>query len=57
MLQMSSELLSEDYVHESLEQYLEVEQPRAMLKIVEVELQSAQHLLYRVSVAIVERSV
>ena len=52
-----SEFLTERYIQEGLHQYLEIEQPRAMLQIEQVVTQAAEHLIDRVRIPIVERGV
>ena len=51
------ELLSEDDVAESLQQYLGIKPPRPMLQIVKVEFQASQHLLHRIRIAIIEGGI
>ena len=53
----SLELLSEHDVAEGLGEDLGIKPPGTVLQIVEVELQSSQHLLHGVGVAVVERGV
>ena len=54
---MSSEFLAEHDVAESLGKNLGIKPPGAMFQVVEVEVESAQHLLHGVSIAIVERGI
>ena len=51
------EFLPERYVQESLHQYLEIEPPRAVLQIEQVVTQTADHLLQRIRIAVVERGI
>ena len=54
---MGLKFLTERYIQEGLHQYLEIEQPRAMLQIEQVVTQAAEHLIDRVRIPIVERGV
>ena len=54
---MSSELLPEHDVHERHDEYLAVEEPRAMLQVEEVVAQAAEHLVERVGIAVVEGGI
>ena len=47
------EFLAKHDVDEGLKQNLDVEPPRAVLQVIQVQLQSAQHLLQRVGIAVV----
>ena len=44
-------------VQERLHQYLEIEPPRAMLQIEQVIAQTAEHLLQRIRITVIERGV
>lgn len=44
-------------IFKKVHQYLEIEQPRAMLQIEQVVTQAAEHLIDRVRIPIVERGV
>ena len=50
---LSLEYLAENDVDESLYEDLCIEPPRAVLEIVEVEIQSLEHLLHRVGITII----
>lgn len=50
---LSLEYLAEGDVDERLYEYFCVEPPRAVLQVVEVEIQSLEHLLHRVGITIV----
>ena len=51
------EFLSEDDINKGLNQNFCIEEPRAVLQIVKVEFEAAQHFLHRVGVAVVECGV
>ena len=51
------EFLPERYVQERLHQYLEIEPPRAVLQIEQVIAQTAEHLLQRIRITVIERGV
>ena len=51
------EYLSEHDVDECLDENLGVEPPAAVLEVVEVEFEAAEHLLHGVGVAVVERGI
>ena len=51
------EFLPERNVQERLHQYLEIEPPRAVLQIEQVVTQTADHLLQRIRIAVVERGI
>lgn len=50
---LSLEYLAENDVDEGLYEDLCIEPPRAVLEIVEVEIQSLEHLLHRVGITII----
>ena len=51
------EFLSEDDINKGLNQNFCIEEPRAVLQIVKVEFEAAQHFLHGVGVAVVECGV
>ena len=51
------ELLADGDVCEGVEKNLDVEPPRAMLQIVEVEFEATQHLFHRIGIAVIKCSI
>ncbi len=56
-MRLASELLALHDVEKGHEENLHFKPPTAVLEVVEIELEAAEHLLQRVAIAIVERGV